>query len=305
MAASRSGLRARNILSLATTIETPINGIPRGSRPFSNSLVLSSSAEARQRYGMVSPTAERSRLGRQISAAEFAMILPGTFIPPFFTSFPHHPRVLFPFIWEYIKSSFKDRLQIMLGALSSKPSLFKGPQLKLNSSSVPATAKALHRSMSEAFALGDTKTLEKVCVNKMSSMLASSIDARPKGRRYTWEVVRYNKRWRYPRVISQRMAKLDNASSAPLVRQAVVRICSRQRRVELDGKGQVVAGSEKEANLVENIAMVALVNPVTWKQSEWRIVGTFKETTPESWESEKAMIKVVEDDRVKAYADSR
>lgn len=219
---------------------------------------------------------------------------PGTFVLPLASKLPRKPAILFPFLKGYIKTTFMDTLSTWLARFGSKPSFFSRPKFKLANSSVVATAKGLHRSMSEALASGDKETLRKVCADRMADTLTATIDSRPSGKKYAWELVKYTKKMRYPRIMSQKITKVEKGPEAPLLRQAVVRICSRQRRVELDRQGNVVEGSEREADLVENIVLSTVVNPHTWKQDEWRVIGTFKDTTPESWEAEQKLVQEVE-----------
>jgi len=227
--------------------------------------------------------------------------IPGTFILPLASRLPKNPSVLFPFLYDYTKTSFMDKLSAYLAKFASMPSFFARPDFKLNNASVVLAAKALHRSMSEAFAAGDRDTLRKICADRVSDTLVSSIDARPKGRRYLWELVRYNKSWRYPRIVSQKVAKLDRGSDAPMIRQVVVRICSRQRRTEVDEQGRVVPESEREVDLVENVCLSSIINPHTWKQDEWRISGTVKDTDPKAWTEEKNLLKEIEEVEMSKY----
>lgn len=194
-----------------------------------------------------------------------------------------------------------DKVGTYLAKFGSKPSFFSRPVFKLSNSSVVATAKGLHRSMSEALASGDKETLRKVCADRMADTLSATVDSRPPGKRYAWELVKYKKTLRYPRIMSQKITKIEQGRDAPMIRQVVVRICSRQRRVELDAKGQEIPGSVREVDLVENIAMSTVINSATWKQDEWRIVGTYKDTTPESWGEEWALMKAVEKQEVSKH----
>lgn len=177
--------------------------------------------------------------------------------------------------------------------IMSKPSIFKRARFRPKRSTIIPTAKALHRSMAEALAAGDKDTIGKVCSRQLGSSLLASIDSRPRGRRYGWELVGYTNKMLYPSVKSHRMSPLGREKGAPIVRQAVVAISSKQRRVEYDAKGQVIPGSEKEIEVIENVAIAAMVDARTWVQSEWRLIGTIKPTTLDGWEEEKKLLKTL------------
>lgn len=186
---------------------------------------------------------------------------------------------------------------------SSKPSLLKKARYRLNNSATVLTAKALHRSLAEAVASGDKRVLGKICASVMGHTIMAAIDTRSKNRRYTWELVRYNGSWRNPRMVTQMVVPTTTDGSGPLLRQAVVSISSRQRRTQevlRNGVWTTIPGSVKEADVTENLAMICLVNPRTWQQGEWRIVGTVPITTAEDWFFEKEMIdKVQQEDAEK------
>lgn len=176
---------------------------------------------------------------------------------------------------------------------SSKPNIWKRAQYKPKRSTLIPTAKALHRAMAEAFATGDKSTISKVCSRKLSHSLLASIDARPRGRRFGWELVAYTNKMSYPSLKSHRMSPISRDRNAPVIRQAVVAISSRQRRVQYDAKGAVVPGSEKVMDVVEHVAIACMVYPKTWTQGEWRLIGTIKPTTLDEWMVEKELLKTM------------
>ncbi|KAK3695511.1 hypothetical protein B0T22DRAFT_109523 [Podospora appendiculata] len=338
MAASRIGLCARDMLSTPTTTTTMTRTmaastrLPAASwaglvsagsrlqtvRPISTSQCRERGAQERRsgrlardkemgKQSAPSVTGPRSKLGQEgavLSSAAVSMILPATFVRPPLSSFPREPRKFLAFSWELAKIRFSDIMQRIMITFSSKPSMFKRARWRANNKSLIPVAKALHRTFSEAVATGDGEALQRVVVNQLLVPLMSSIETRPKGRRYGWELVRYNKPLSYPRITSHKLALLGQGDS-PIIRQAVVTIASRQRRVEYDdspaGRGRVVLGSEKEVDLVENLLITTTVNPRTWVQDDWRIFATVRQTTPEDWEAEQVLLKALEQQEISKY----
>ncbi len=214
----------------------------------------------------------------------------GTFILPPRAQFPKGlwDKCRFISFWLLIK--FQETVTNMSTRFSSKLTIFKPAQLKAKRSTIIPTAKALHRSMAEALASGDKHTINKICSRKLSAPLLASIDGRPRGRRYGWEI-EYTKKLFYPSIKSHRMSPLSRDRYGPIVRQAVVAISSKQRRFQIDAQGKVVPGTEKTVDVIENLAISCIIDGKTWKQGDWRIVGTIKPTTLEAWVQEKVLLK--------------
>jgi len=192
----------------------------------------------------------------------------------------------------------QERLQQFVMKLQSRPSMFKRALWKRRHAAAVVTAKALHRTMAEAFASGDKATIRRICVANCGTPLLAAIDSRPRGRRYGYELVEYTKRMFYPSIRASRIMPVARDMNAPIVRQVVVAISSRQRRVEYDdsprGGGKIVPGSEKEVDVVENVVIGQVINPHTWQADVWRILGTARSTTLEDWEAELALTKEIE-----------
>lgn len=219
------------------------------------------------------------------------------------------PLARFPpsgqYLYNYLKTKATDSLSRLGLWFSSKPGFFKPAQFKPNNKKLVPTAKALHRAMYEAVANGDKAALRQVCANALSSRFSMAIDARPPGRKYSWELLRYNKRiWLYPRVVNHKVVPLPADPSRPtlrrpILRQVTVAIASRQRRVEYvdskdGGRGQPVPGSEKEVDVVENMVMSCQVDRDTFVQTPWRIVGMVGEMTLEKFREEKQILDDME-----------
>ncbi len=212
---------------------------------------------------------------------------------PGLSQFPKPPveKIKLVYNWGLIK--FQEILTNMTLKIMSKPSILKRARFKPKRSVLVPTAKALHRSMAEALASGDKNTISRICSRQLGASLLASIDARARGRRYGWELVRYTNKLLYPSIKSHKMSPLGREKGAPIVRQAVVAISSKQRRVQYDAKGEVVPGSEKEIDVVENVTIACVIDARTWEQGEWRLVGTIHHTTLQGWEEEKQLLKVM------------
>ncbi|KAL2020213.1 hypothetical protein VTK56DRAFT_8639 [Thermocarpiscus australiensis] len=229
-----------------------------------------------------------------ITAQALSMLLPGTFVLPPLSDLPKGlgPKLKFLAAWFKIRAT--EKMQNFVIKFMSRPTIFKRARFKYKKSVMISTAKALHRSMAEALAAGDKDTINKICTRNLAAPLLASIDARPKSRRYGWELLDYTKKWAYPRIKFHRMAATSKERNAPFVRQVVVAISSRQRRVEYDAQGRVVPGSEKEMEVVENVALGCIVDANTWVGDEWRLIGTVKNTTPESWVEEERLLAALQ-----------
>ena len=158
-------------------------------------------------------------------------------------------------------------------------SLFRR-KVKLRRSQIAPTALALYRQMYTAFAEGDSKTLREICTDGIYDSFLARIGARARGERVHWDLVKYNKR---PKVVSNRAARMGMDGAG--IRQAVVRICSRQRLTRYTANGQKVPGTGEERDVVEYV--VVQRKYWQWKEEQWQIWGTTEETSledVEAWE---------------------
>jgi len=189
-------------------------------------------------------------------------------------------------------------------SLSSKQGITKPRRFKLNNDQALLSAKALHREMASALALGNKESLSQICVKSLSIPMLATIDARQRSRRYSWELVRYLG-WRNPRIVSQVLSPIAPTKGSPLVRQVVVRIRSRQRRTlyERSAKGpwEVKPDGQQEVDLTEYIVMVSIISPKTWTQGEWRILGSVQPTSFKEWQFEKEALASVEKSELEKY----
>ncbi|CZR64114.1 uncharacterized protein PAC_14011 [Phialocephala subalpina] len=215
-------------------------------------------------------------------------ILEGTFITPRGKNAPslfRTPRSFLKLHYHRIKYRFRDRLSLLvLKFTSPKEKGFLRRSLKISRSTVKPTAVALHRQMYTSFAEGDIASLRRICTDGIYESFRGRIGSRPRGETVQWELVKYNKR---SRIVSDRGMKLLVDGAA--VRQAVVRICSRQKLTRLrrvkNGDAEVVPGSGKEKDVVEYVVLQQRLE--AWKPGPWQVWGTTGETTLqdlEEWE---------------------
>lgn len=227
----------------------------------------------------------------------------GVFVCPPLDQLPRSPKDFFRFMYPWSKQKATDLMGLFMFKFATGWKFWKDTAFKRNKAQIVPAAKALHASMSEALARGDKTALRRVCTSQLLSQLTVAIERRPRGKRYGWELVQYNNTRFYPRVVDDKIAMFPDGMGT--VRQAVVAIASRQRRVEYDdslqGGGRVIPGSEKEADLMEYLVLTACVDAETNKQKDWVVFGTIKPTTLQSFENEKALMKAAEEAELSKY----
>ncbi|KAI2463590.1 hypothetical protein F4781DRAFT_416159 [Annulohypoxylon bovei var. microspora] len=213
------------------------------------------------------------------------VLIPKSLIVPPLSRFPREPSKFFHMIWLILKTRWED-LRTFLSAKVVSMSLDKGkfrwPRFKYQKSAVVPAAKALHVQMSSALAAGDKETLRYICTGELYQTLAGAIDSRPKGVRSEWQLLRYNRLFRYPRLADWKVGYRPNGSG--LTKQAIVSIASAQhiaRYDELKG-GVMIEGSERVRHVVEHIVMQSNVSDATYEATPWKIWGTLPESTYES-----------------------
>ncbi|KAI1198290.1 hypothetical protein F5X97DRAFT_323662 [Nemania serpens] len=246
----------------------------------------------RDRYTRPRKPSKSSQTG-QLAAHEAtaSLLLPLTIVPPPIWRFPRSPINFGRMVWLLAKNRFQNLMSTMGVYFVSLPAKgFSRPLFRAGKrASIPA-AKALHAQMSEAVAAGDKDTLRRVCTPELFQTFAAAIDARPRGVRSEWELVRYENRLRYPRIADFRVTyKPRSAGGLGLVKQAVVSISSVQRLARYDdarggggGGGQLVPGSERERHLTEHVVLQANVRDGTFEAEPWKVWGTLPEMTYET-----------------------
>ncbi|KAI8957715.1 hypothetical protein F5Y11DRAFT_338534 [Daldinia sp. FL1419] len=218
------------------------------------------------------------------------MLIPQTLVAPPPWRYPRQPSKFFHMLWLHIKARYGALWAIFSMKIMSQPTVFLSkPLFKFHKAAAIPTAKALHFQMSEAMAIGDKETLRSICTPELFQTLASTIDARPRGIRAEWQLVRYASTWLYPRVADWRVGYQplpDNEMK--MVKQIVVSISSVQRIARYDDtKGGIkIHGSERERKMTEHIVLQADMDKNTFEAEPWRIWGTLPEATYEEYLSE-------------------
>lgn len=296
MAPSSLGLRgARDILKGGSRLAIAAQRGPTTAYILQN--VRHASSRAAQNRAPAPKVSEAAQMSRgQITVDSVRMMVPGTFVPLPLSQYPRSPRKFFQYGWEYLKAYYKGLGAAIGMVISSKPKILARARYRLNNAAFKPVAKAMHRELAEALAAGNSSAVHRLTVSQLGTQLAMGIEARPAGRRYTWELVKYNGQ---PKITGQVMTSLSMDRSAPILRQVVVRISSRQRKAVYakapkSDEWSVVPGSEKEVDLVENVMFVSLVDPVTWTQGDWRILGSIPSTRMKEWLQEKRDVETLE-----------
>ncbi|KAI9674987.1 MAG: hypothetical protein M1817_001393 [Caeruleum heppii] len=194
-------------------------------------------------------------------------LLERTFVMPAFATRPaiyRQPRERLKLEWLRFKSRMRDLASLAVYKFSSKPR----PMLRRRQ--VAPTALALHQQMYTAFAEGDVKTLRAICADG----ILTSFQARIRNRgpeRSEWQLHRHT---HTPRVVSDRGARF--AIEGAGLRQAVVRIQSRQSLTRYTSRGDVVPGTGEAKDIKEYLVLQKRL----WKgeESPWLVWGTTEET---------------------------
>ncbi|KAI1109638.1 hypothetical protein F5Y14DRAFT_455808 [Nemania sp. NC0429] len=223
-----------------------------------------------------------------------SLLLPLTAVPPPIWRFPRSPVKFAQLSWLLIKNRVQN-LAAILGIyfVSMKGKGLSRPQFRAGRRAAIPTAKALHAQMSEAVAAGDKDTLRRICTPELFQTFAGAIDARPRGVRSEWELVRYDNRLRYPRLADFRVSYQPAGPASKglkLRKQAVVSISSVQRLARYDDArgGEVVPGSERERHLVEHFVLQSDVKDGTFESEPWKIWGTLPEMSYETMREDAA-----------------
>ncbi|KAI1140999.1 hypothetical protein F5Y05DRAFT_375902 [Hypoxylon sp. FL0543] len=219
--------------------------------------------------------------------ANMTVLLPGTLVAPPLWRYPRRPSQFAHMLWLNAKNRLQNLWAVLSIKILSQPTMiFSRPRFKFHKAAAIPTAKALHVQMSEALAAGDKETLRSICTPELFQTLAATIDSRPPGVRAEWELVRYNKPWRFPRIADWRIGYQPlHDGSMRIIKQVVVSIASVQRMARYDDSrgGIKIAGSDRVGDMVQHFVIQAVVDKATHESQPWKIWGTLPEMNYETY----------------------
>jgi hypothetical protein len=235
-----------------------------------------------------------------------------TIVAPPITRMPRSPRDFFTYLWKNIRWKTLDFGGYMSIRMSSKGRLMSPPRFRLEKKGILPTAKALHRTFSEAIAAGDTGTLRKITTDNVYNKFSDVIRRRSKRTQYGWELVKYNTPWRLPRIASHRIMPLPKNRMVQVdaaVHQVVVTIASRQRLIEKEEPPErrraddvvvpaepAVVKSAKEVDLTEHVVLTRVFDTKTYAATDWKLAGTVAETSLRTIIEDEAYIKSMDNE---------
>lgn len=166
------------------------------------------------------------------------------------------------------------------------------PKWKARRGKIAPTAKIMYREMLEAFAAGDKKTIQKVCLPSFAKKLNAAIDRRSPRETVRFEIVKYTKPMSYPRLMSHQIHQINPYEKNSSTEQAVVAISSQQQASRHDAStGEIVPGTLRIQDKIEYVVLTRQASEKTFTSEPWRIWGTTTATTLESHIHEQAVIE--------------
>lgn len=222
----------------------------------------------------------------QTTTNSMSILLPDTMVKPPISNFPRSPVKFMRMAWHYLRHSAKAWMTIAFYKISSKPSFLSRARFQIKRGTLVPTVKALHLELNDALARGSKHELRRICTNEFYATLAGVIDARPRGYRAEWELVKYNRPLTYPRLSGHLIGVVPLQSGQRAIHQAVVSIASTQRVTRYDAAGAVAA--EQTKDMVEHLVITCDIDPKTHESTPWKIWGTLPETTLEAYLDTKA-----------------
>ncbi|KAM3068253.1 hypothetical protein ACMFMG_009393 [Clarireedia jacksonii] len=270
---------------MASSLRHNTLAVPRFLSPLSRSRCFSS-LPARQAAAVPNAKPADRRLRGNTQLPSDLGLLANTFVKPSLShqlSLLKTPKNFGKLQWVALKSRFTDLVSIAALKFSSPRVGRARWKIQIKRHRIIPTARGLHDEMYKAFAEGDSKTLRKICAEGLYESFMGRIGVRPRGEKVEWELIRLNGS---PKIVSHRAASLPVGKGSYL-RQAVVRIASRQKMTRKSRNGEVVPGSGKEKDVVEYLVLQKFYRG--FESGEWRVWGTTEETTldrVEEWEEE-------------------
>jgi protein MBA1 len=233
----------------------------------------------------------------------FSDLKPGTFVTLPLSQVPKTPREFFKYYYLSYKVWATDFLSMAIFKLKSMKTWRSRPQWQLRRSQIAPTATSLYRQVLEAFAAGDEKTLQRLCVGQFSSKLVSAIEKRSPQEVTKFELLKQTNTLHYLKLMTYRVTEISSLEE-PLVEQAIVALSSRQKVWKEDKKGgNIIPGSLKFKDMLEYVVLSRATNTETWQTGQWRVWGTTTATTLEDYEADQKTIE--ESQKAKAGWDKK
>ncbi|KAI9641077.1 hypothetical protein NHQ30_010505 [Ciborinia camelliae] len=211
-------------------------------------------------------------------------LLPNTFISAkglSLSSIFRNPKGFCKFQWVRMKTRFWDGVAtIAFKWMSPKTGRIRR-EVQLKRGSIIPAAEALYREMYQNFAAGDAGRLRRMCTDGLYDSFLQRIASRPRGQKVSWNL---EKMTRKPKIMSTKAVMIPGGEGN-VIRQAVVRISSRQMMKMRDSKGRDLPGSSTK-DIEEYVVVQKIYRK--WQDSEWQVWGTTKATTLkdlEDWEN--------------------
>ncbi|KAH7176278.1 hypothetical protein EDB81DRAFT_634561 [Dactylonectria macrodidyma] len=211
-------------------------------------------------------------------------LFPGTFISLPISKYPRSPGDFVRYQWYRIYQWGIETLSLLNFKLKSMPNWTTRPKWKAARGKIGPTAKVMYTEMLSAFAAGDKATLNNMCLGQFAKKLTAAIDRRKANERTVFEVLSFNKRLFYPRVLAHQIHNVNPYDKDMYTEQAIVAICSTQKAARHNAStGELIHGSTKIQQKVEHVVLSREVSESTYESGPWRIWGTAPATTMESY----------------------
>ncbi|KAG6148524.1 hypothetical protein E4U23_006812 [Claviceps purpurea] len=222
---------------------------------------------------------------------EGATLFPGTFVSLPISQYPRNPLALFVKYHFVRLSNWLKGISVFLSIkLMSMPTYSSRPRYQARRGKIAGTAKAMYREMLEAYAAGDKKTLDRLCMGNFTKKLSAALDRRKSSEGVRFELMKYNKRWVYPKLMSHLVGAMNPLDKATMTEQAVVAIASTQKIFRVDMKTkETLPGTLKVQDKLEYVVLQRQINLKTWELSPWQIWGTTSATSLEAYYTDKAV----------------
>ena len=194
---------------------------------------------------------------------------PVHFIPVPWSERPKGTKPLFSYHKWWISLIFQRFLTRFYMKWQSMPTLFSKPRVRNNHRLALATAKNHYRRMNEAIAAGDEQTLQDICIPRLVTKLKNdySFGRRPAGEDMIWELVRSNRTWLYPRIVTSFYDFNTYRHELTAAMDLTQRLYKVDRRT-----GKQIPGSSKEVSRVEYITMLRTFDKNTYAASDWKVL---------------------------------